>query len=258
MILKVTPSTVNKLADRIAGAVVDLAYTKKEDSWTVCDVLLDKRFCFVSLETEVEIMDHEIERIVRTLSENSSLPLHITRRSPCFSSEEVSTKCIGMRSFCAAPLSPEQSSLAGLAEMVFYRNGSAGRYVNRDSKIFAYMKSDNSFADDLYARLEGKVNFVLLELKDSAGASNRELASDLGSCYLGGGVCGKCTAHPDVAVAIYAFLKASAEHRPVAVHCSFMDDEVDGRPYQEIVAMAKSYIVEVGGFERLAEWGLIR
>jgi S-adenosylmethionine synthetase len=31
---------------------------------------------------------------------------------------------------------------------------------------------------------------------------------------------------------------------------------VDGKPYAEIVQMAREYIKSVGGFEKFAEWGL--
>lgn len=34
------------------------------------------------------------------------------------------------------------------------------------------------------------------------------------------------------------------------------DNEIDGVPYKDIVIIAKEYIDEIGGFERLAEWGL--
>ncbi len=34
------------------------------------------------------------------------------------------------------------------------------------------------------------------------------------------------------------------------------DQAVDGRPYEEIVEIARDYIKAVGGFEKFAEWGL--
>ena len=34
------------------------------------------------------------------------------------------------------------------------------------------------------------------------------------------------------------------------------DELVDGRPYAEIVEMAREYINNCGGFEGFAEWGL--
>ena len=34
------------------------------------------------------------------------------------------------------------------------------------------------------------------------------------------------------------------------------DEVIDGRPYSEIVEIARDYIKKVGGFEKFAEWGL--
>lgn len=39
---------------------------------------------------------------------------------------------------------------------------------------------------------------------------------------------------------------------------AIVDIAVDGRPYSQIVEMAREYIEDLGGFEKFAEWGLIR
>ena len=39
--------------------------------------------------------------------------------------------------------------------------------------------------------------------------------------------------------------------------CAIGDDAVGGRPYAEIVEIARNYVRSVGGFERFAEWGLV-
>lgn len=39
---------------------------------------------------------------------------------------------------------------------------------------------------------------------------------------------------------------------------SIGDDEIDGLPYGEIVKIAHDYIKSIGGFEKFAEWGLVR
>ena len=56
---------------------------------------------------------------------------------------------------------------------------------------------------------------------------------------------------------IYAFLKAQETGKPVTLCCAIGDDTVDGRPYAEIVEIARNYIQSVGGFEKFAEWGLV-
>lgn len=70
------------------------------------------------------------------------------------------------------------------------------------------------------------------------------------------GNCGKDLSKADVAVNIYAFLKAQETGKPVELHCAIGDTEIDGKPYSEIVAVARKYIDKIGGFEKLAEWGL--
>ena len=38
--------------------------------------------------------------------------------------------------------------------------------------------------------------------------------------------------------------------------CAIGDDMVDGKPFSAIVEEARGYIQSLGGFEKLAEWGL--
>ena len=72
----------------------------------------------------------------------------------------------------------------------------------------------------------------------------------------GGGLHGKDLSKAEVSVNIYAFLKAQAIGKPVRLCCAIGDTEIDGKPYGEIVKIAKDYIQSVGGFEKFAEWGL--
>jgi S-adenosylmethionine synthetase len=61
-----------------------------------------------------------------------------------------------------------------------------------------------------------------------------------------------------VSVNIWAWLKAQETGAPVEVCCAIGDDTVGGVPFSEIVETARTYINQVGGFERFAEWGLVR
>ena len=90
------------------------------------------------------------------------------------------------------------------------------------------------------------------------GAANRKLGSDMADSVTGGGLHGKDLSKADASVNIYAFLKAQETGKPVTLCCAIGDDAVDGRSYAEIVEIARNYIRSVGGFEKFAEWGLIR
>lgn len=76
--------------------------------------------------------------------------------------------------------------------------------------------------------------------------------------------------HPDkvadrIAGAIVDIAYAKNKNPKIAVEvllghgkCSIGDTAVDGRPYSQIVEIAREYIEDLGGFEKFAEWGLIR
>ena len=93
-------------------------------------------------------------------------------------------------------------------------------------------------------------------LNVDTGATNRKLGSDMGRCVTGGGLHGKDLSKADVSVNIYAFLKAQATGKNIELSCAIGDEEIDGKPYEEIVKIAREYVEEKGGFEKLAEWGL--
>ena len=89
------------------------------------------------------------------------------------------------------------------------------------------------------------------------GATNRKLGSDMADSVTGGGLHGKDLSKADVSFNIYAFLKAQESGSPITLCCAIGDDTIDGRPYSEIVELARTYIRSVGGFEEFAEWGLV-
>ena len=78
----------------------------------------------------------------------------------------------------------------------------------------------------------------------------------MGQSVTGGGLHGKDLSKADVSVNIYAFLKAQETGEPVELCCAIGDETIDGKPYEEIVEIARDYINHIGGFEKFAEWGL--
>ena len=89
------------------------------------------------------------------------------------------------------------------------------------------------------------------------GATNRKLGSDMADSVTGGGLHGKDLSKADVSVNIYAFLKAQETGTAVELCCAIGDEIIDGRPYSEIVEIAREFISDFGGFEKFAEWGLV-
>ena len=80
----------------------------------------------------------------------------------------------------------------------------------------------------------------------------------MGDSVTGGGLHGKDLSKADVSVNIYAWIKAQELNKPIELCCAIGDEYIDGKPYEEIVKIARDYISAIGGFEKFAEWGLIR
>ena len=89
-----------------------------------------------------------------------------------------------------------------------------------------------------------------------SGATNRKLGSDMALSVTGGGLHGKDLSKSDVSINIYAFLKAQETGKVQEFSCAIGDEYIDSKPYSEIVDIARDYINNIGGFEKLAEWGL--
>ena len=58
----------DKLADRIAGAIVDLAYTKAKNPRIATEVLLGHGECNIQVETSEQISAEDIEAIVERIA----------------------------------------------------------------------------------------------------------------------------------------------------------------------------------------------
>ena len=71
MFEKVSPSHPDKIADRIAGAVVDLCYTKSKNPKVACEVLIGHGLCNIQVETSEQISAEDIEAIVSRIAGDS-------------------------------------------------------------------------------------------------------------------------------------------------------------------------------------------
>ena len=68
MFEKVNPSHPDKIADRIAGAIVDLAYTKEENPKVAIEVLIGHKIGYITGECSCNFNDNEIYSIVHRIA----------------------------------------------------------------------------------------------------------------------------------------------------------------------------------------------
>ena len=68
MFEKVNPAHPDKVADRIAGAIVDLCYTKCKNPKVACEVLIGHGECTLQIETSERLTAEELEAIVHRIA----------------------------------------------------------------------------------------------------------------------------------------------------------------------------------------------
>ena len=259
MIEKVNPMHPDKLADRIAGAIVDLAYESEQGPKIAVEVLLGHGRCHVIIETTANLDERDIEDAIFRLAGDVETDIQIVPQDIHLAeNQEGTVRCGDNGIFKGMPLTDEQKVMSEIAHEIFSKYPTDGKYIIDGARLI--ICQSNADSEELKNRYPGaEVNPLGSWVGGTdvdTGATNRKLGSDMADSVTGGGLHGKDLCKADVSVNIYAFLKAQKTGKPVELCCAIGDEEIDGRPYCEIVNIAKEYIDSVGGFEKFAEWGL--
>ena len=261
MFEKVNPSHPDKVADRIAGALVDLAYTKENNPKIAVEVLIGHGVCHIIAETSVHITDEEAAAIVHRIAGNRILSdyIEVPQDTHLADNQTDGIHCGDNGIFEGMPVTEEQRRLTDIAKFIYGVYGCDGKYILDGGRLIICQSNAKSVhLRETYP--DAEVN----PLGDwtggtdvDTGATNRKLGSDMADSVTGGGLHGKDLSKADVSVNIYAFLKAQETGETVQLSCAIGDETVDGKPYEEVVEIAKKYIDSVGGFEKFAMWGLV-
>lgn len=262
MFEKVNPDHPDKIADRIAGALVDLAYGKQENPRIAVEVLLGHGRCHVIAETSVPLMLDEVVEVVQRIAGEVIVTYRETEQDLILAeNQEAEIRCGDNGIFKGMPITAEQRSLSRIAKNIYDNFCSDGKYIlhqEEDRLIICQSYATNEKLKELYPHATiNPLGYWTGGSDVDAGATNRKLGSDMGDAVTGGGLHGKDLSKADVSVNIWAHLKAYETGRPFEACCAIGDQTVTGIPYSEIVEIARKYIQLRGGFEKFAEWGLI-
>lgn len=258
---RVNPAHPDKQADRIAGALVDLAYSMEDDPKIAVEVLLGHGACHIIVETSVELDRSRVVEIVRRIAGNLALDYQeVKQDSHLADNQAEGVRCGDNGIFKGVPVTAEQQSLTQTAKEIYEACPYDGKYIlDGERLIICQSRASSEKLKATYPSAEvNPIGDWTGGSNVDAGATNRKLGSDMGDSVTGGGLHGKDLSKADVSVNIYAWLKAQETGQPVQLACAIGDDTVDGRPYSEIVSIAREHIRSLGGFEKFAEWGLIR
>ena len=258
---KVNPSHPDKVADRIAGALVDYAYTQEENPRIAVEVLIGHGVCNIIAESSTHIPSNFVEKTVRRIAGDGILPNYVeVPQDPHLSdNQRDGFRCGDNGIFKGVPVTDEQFALSEIARDLYDEYGCDGKYILDGSRLIicqSNAKADEIRIDYPHATINPIGDWTGGTDVDT-GATNRKLGSDMADSVTGGGLHGKDLSKADVSVNIYAWLVAQRTGKPVELSCAIGDDTVGGIPYEKIVEISRNFIHDIGGFEKFAEWGLV-
>ena len=190
MIEKVNPAHPDKVADRIAGAIVDLAYLKNDNPKIATEVLIGHDVCHIIIETSEKFLKNEIQKIVdRIIGYSIKLDLVVVKQDKILASnQEKEIKCGDNGIFKGVPLTNEQKTLSQIARNIYDKYNSDGKYIlDKDRLIICQSNASNEELIEYYPNATinplgewtGGINV-------DCGATNRKLGSDMADSVTGG------------------------------------------------------------------------
>ena len=288
MFEKVNPSHPDKVADRIAGAVVDLCYTKNKNPKVACEVLIGHGECNIQVETSEQISAEDIGAIVERIAgeDFETRALIVPQDIHLAANQRQGVRCGDNGIFKGVPPTHEQKLLTAIAASIYEQLPFDGKYIIQGKGRLAAPDFDVTICQSHLSR--GQEPELREHLKNAygihlptinplgewtggpntdSGATNRKLGSDMGDGVTGGGLMGKDLSKCDVSVNIVCFLKAVHSGQVVTAICSIGDENVtfqyaggkrETETFADVVEQARLYVLTLGGFEKFSMWGLVR
>ena len=128
MFEKVNPMHPDKLADRIAGALVDLAYDRQDDPRIAVEVLLGHGSCRIIAETSVHLPATEVVKAVGRIAGKMSVDyIEAPQDGHLADNQRGAFRCGDNGIFKGMPVTDEQRELTEIATELFSAFRSDGK-----------------------------------------------------------------------------------------------------------------------------------
>lgn len=267
---KVSPMHPDKVADRIAGALVDYCYSKQDNPKCAFEVLIGHGHCFITGETSVTIPQPFVKDTVERISKEDIGDIQYIEvpQDPILASNQKELRCGDNGVFAGYAMPKIHHDAYIICKELYDLHPYDGKIVvNEENKDLTICWSNTT--NEQIKELEPEATAINPIGEWTGGTSvdtgitGRKLASDFYGVLkpLGGGTMhGKDLSKADCSVNIYCYLRAQETLREQQAICSIGDKNVNVNghqiPFKDIVEVAKEYIKRLGGFEKLAEWGL--
>lgn len=277
---KVNPYHPDKVADRIAGAIVDLAYKKSENPKIAVEVLIGHGHCSIVIETSEEITYDDCQSICMRIGGIQSVTTNIVKQDENLSrNQQGAFRCGDNGIFRGSPVTSEQKRLKELSVLLADKYKSDGKYlITGDVLIICQSNAANTDIEKVCDRLyPSETNQHMINplgywtggTDVDTGCTNRKLGSDMGDGVTGGGLHGKDLSKADVTCNIICHELAQKCNKVISAACAIGDETVKfttdsgevvlDLAYSKCVDWARDYIKNYhnGSFEKFAEYGLI-
>ena len=140
MFEKVNPSHPDKVADRIAGALVDLAYSREENPKVAVEVLIGHGYAYVIAESSVVFRHEDVEPIVNGIVGKPLTVrlLSIPQDAHLAQNQADGFRCGDRSANVVRRLLPKGRKKGAAIKQWFFdkRSGKAERKSNKQRKLF--------------------------------------------------------------------------------------------------------------------------
>ena len=188
MIEKVNPSHPDKQADRIAGAIVDLAYRIDPDPKVAAEVLIGHGTCHVIIETSVPLDQQAILHAIHRIAGKMNTDILVVSQDLLLSqNQKDGLRCGDNGIFKGMPVTTEQQALSKIARQIYHKYPFDGKYIMDGNRLI--ICQSNAPAEALSLDFpQAQIN----PLGDwtggtdvDTGATNRKLGSDMADSVTG-------------------------------------------------------------------------
>lgn len=213
MIEKVNPEHPDKIADRIAGAIVDLGYKLQENPKIAVEVLIGHGHCKIIIESSVKYNETDIFDIVYRITRTNNIAIEIISAKQdeyLANNQKGKIRCGDNGIFKGMPLTEEQQQISYLAHQIYNKYNSDGKYILDMPKNKVIICQSNARTEELKSIYPTAIINPLGEWTGGTnvdtGATNRKLGSDMGDSITGGRTTWK------------RFIKSRCKHKYICVY----------------------------------------
>ena len=136
MIEKVNPAHPDKIADRIAGAIVDLAYKTDDAPKIAVEVLIGHGYGHVVIETSAPIDKTDVAFIVERLAPGIRVFIQIVPQDAHLAKNQAKDiRCGDNGIFKGMPLTEEQKEISKIAREIYSTYPFDGKYILDEARL---------------------------------------------------------------------------------------------------------------------------